>query len=286
MQLKPATCLEIIVSVTCKQHRRKEHNWWLTDAPEETVKGPATFNPAIAATFNAMKNFKSRPRIYYCMLALISTRRLCKGRGEWRRWKRPKQQKNKNPTKSPTRIEDMYPGRIPPTNSRIAIIITRQRRFADAIGDAISYHRGREVSQRASERAPARTPTKWRTFAYTEPPRARRTTTPPPVAPCKDPAPVTRSHDRLRQVGVESGLRICWFTRSRDRSWHPTMKPASEICSFTRYPHRSRLARVESGLRIRLSFCRRDIVGHLHWTELLCIIHEKAAFNTQSSSFM
>jgi len=26
MQLKPATCLEIIVSLTCKQHRRKEHN--------------------------------------------------------------------------------------------------------------------------------------------------------------------------------------------------------------------------------------------------------------------
>jgi hypothetical protein len=146
-QLKPATSLEIIVSLTCKQHRRKEHNWWLTDAPEETVKGPATFNPAIAATFNAMKNFKSRSRMYYCVLALICTRRLCK---------RPKLQKNKNPTKSATWIEDMYPGRIPLTNSRIALIITRQRRFADAIEDAISFHRGREVSQRASERASAR----------------------------------------------------------------------------------------------------------------------------------
>lgn len=60
-------------------------------------------------------------------------------------------EEQKPPTKSPTRIEDMYPGRIPLTNSRIALIITRQRRFADAIGDAISFHRSREVSQRASE---------------------------------------------------------------------------------------------------------------------------------------
>ncbi|CAM6026445.1 unnamed protein product [Sphagnum balticum] len=31
---------------------------------------------------------------------------------------------------------------------------------------------------------------------------------------------------------------------------------------------------------------KRDIVGHLHWTEHFCIIHEKAAYNPQSSSLM
>jgi len=55
------------------------------------------------------------------------------------------------------------------------------------------------------------------------------------------------------------------------RAWNPTSESDSHFVVDYR------VARVKT---------KRDIVGHLHWTELLCIIHEKATFNTQSSSFM
>lgn len=187
----------------------------------------------------------------------------------------------------------MYPGRIPPTNSRIALIITRQRRFADAIGDANfipSRPRSQPTSERASEspRAHQRSGAPSHTPSLRERGRRRRHRSPRANTRHSWPGRMTGYDRWVWNPASESADSPALVTGHDTPPWNP----ASEICSFTRYPHRSRQASVESDSHFVVDYLvarvktKRDIVGHLHWTELLCIIHEKAAFNTQSSSLM
>lgn len=165
------------------------------------------------------------------------------------------------------------------------------------LGMQISYHRGREVSQRASERARARAHTNAVAHLRTH----RASASEDDDAGTGRPVQTPGTRDRVAWPVMTGGCGIrpqnllihplSWPVMTRHRGIRP-QKSAPSPGILTGHDRRARNPASESDSHFVVDYLvarvktKRDIVGHLHWTELLCIIHEKAAFNTQSSSFM